>query len=164
MPQPCKLYKFIYFHHLCNTKLFVQQVHLSPSNNTSPAVVLGHSSTSWIQSVVPDTFSRRTREAISKSMITKSARIEICDILAHRIYAITEYPTSSEYTAICQALIVKYPVLADTIGNGFVSFVKCPSSDVFFISLHEYRDHGKCNYDKNLRTCEDQVHLTLVNI
>ena len=69
-----------------------------------------------------ETFSRRTRETLTNSVITKSARAEICDLLAHRVFAVTEYPTSSEYTAVCQSLISKYPVLADTIGNGFVSY------------------------------------------
>lgn len=76
---------------------------------------------SWIPSVLPESFSRRTKEALSSKFITKSARIEICDMLAHKVYAITEYPTSQEYNAVCQALVLKYPVLKDTLGNGFVS-------------------------------------------
>lgn len=33
----------------------------------------------------------------------------------------TQYPTSAEYTAICQQLVARYSVLADTIGNEYVS-------------------------------------------
>ena len=54
-------------------------------------------------------------------MITKAVRAEICEILSYQVFAVTEYPTSAEYTAICQGLVTKYPVLKDTIGNGFVS-------------------------------------------
>ena len=54
-------------------------------------------------------------------MITKSVRAEICEVLSYRVFAVTEYPTSAEYTAICRGLVAKYPVLMDTIGNGFVS-------------------------------------------
>ena len=55
-------------------------------------------------------------------MITKGVRTEICEVLSYRIFAVTEYPTSAEYTAICLGLVTKYPVLKDTIGNGYVSF------------------------------------------
>ena len=58
---------------------------------------------------------------MANKLITKSVRCEIGEILSHRVYSVTEYPTSAEYTAICVALITKYPVLADTYGNGYVS-------------------------------------------
>ena len=41
----------------------------------------------------------------------------------YRLFECTEYPTSSEYTDVCKSLISKYPVLKDTIGNGYVSQV-----------------------------------------
>lgn len=59
---------------------------------------------------------------MEKKVITKSVRCEVGENLSHRVYAVTEYPTSAEYTAICVALITKYPVLADTYGNGYVSY------------------------------------------
>ena len=55
-------------------------------------------------------------------MLTKGQRIEITEVIAYRVLAHTEYPTSAEYNALCQCLITKYPKMKDTIGNGYVSF------------------------------------------
>ena len=75
----------------------------------------------WISSCVPDTFSKRTREGIEKGVVTRGQRIEITEVIAYRLLAYTEYPTSAEYNGVCQALIANYPTLKDTIGNGYVS-------------------------------------------
>lgn len=58
---------------------------------------------------------------MENKVITKSVRCEIGEALSHRVHSVTEYPTSTEYNAICVALITKYPVLSDTYGNGYVS-------------------------------------------
>ena len=55
-------------------------------------------------------------------LITKTVQSEVVEVIAYQVFAITMYPTLDEYTAICQALITKYPTLADTIGNGYVRF------------------------------------------
>ena len=76
-----------------------------------------------VEDVIPQVFSRATTQSMANKVITKSVRCEIGETLSHRVYSVMEYPTSSEYTAICVALITKYPVLADTYGNGYVSHV-----------------------------------------
>ena len=87
--------------------------------------------TAWVIACVPDVFSRRTREGIEKGVITRGQRVEIINVLAHRILAHTEFPSSAEYSAVCQALITKYPTLKDTIGNGYVS----TQSIQYFVAL-----------------------------
>ena len=72
---------------------------------------------------IPEKFSRATMRAIKKKMVTNSARIEIVTAVAYQLFAITDYPTKQEYDSVCRALITRYPVLKDTIGNGFVSSV-----------------------------------------
>lgn len=62
-----------------------------------------------------------TREAIEQGVLTKGQRVEIMNAVAYRALSHTEYPTSAEYNAICQALVAKYPKIRDTIGNGYVS-------------------------------------------
>ena len=60
-------------------------------------------------------------QALEKKTITKAVRTEVIRVLAHQMLQHTTYPTSEEYTAVCQKLIAPYPVLKDTIGNGYVS-------------------------------------------
>ena len=55
--------------------------------------------------------------------ITKKVRIKVINMIAFSILGHTERPTSEEYTTVCKKLISKYPVLRDTIGNGYVSIV-----------------------------------------
>ena len=102
------------------TMMFVSpsQNHASASRQTSQDVL--HS---WIDSVLPTKFSKRTSHALQTNVVTKAARIEIVENLAYRLYAITEYPTPAEYTEVSRELVSRYPVLSDTIGNGFVSSV-----------------------------------------
>ena len=90
-------------------------------NQTIAPSLPAHRNPSWVDTVVPQVLSRSTTQYMEKKVITKSVRTEIGEALSHRVYAVTEYPTSAEYTAICLALITKYPVLADTYGNGYVS-------------------------------------------
>ena len=52
----------------------------------------------------------------------KSVRSEVGETLSHRVFAVTEYATSEEYTAICRALITKYPILADLCGRPSPSY------------------------------------------
>ena len=56
-----------------------------------------------------------------KGEVTKSTRTEIITAVAFQMYACTQYPTPEEYTAVCNGLIEKYPILKDTIGTGIVS-------------------------------------------
>ena len=90
-----------------------------PSLQVTPAhPSSGVRNPSWIESAIPQVFSCATTEYMEKQVITKS---EVGEALSHRVYAVSEHPTSAEYTAVCLALITKYPVLADTYGNGYVS-------------------------------------------
>ncbi len=70
---------------------------------------------------IPEKFSRATMRAMNKKMVTHSARIEIVTAVVYQLFATTEYPTKREYDSVCKALITRYLVLKDTIGNGFVS-------------------------------------------
>lgn len=66
-------------------------------------------------------FSRSTEQSITRNEITRSVRIEIITSLAHELWSHTQFPTSAEYTAVCQMLVSRHPSLKDTIGNGYVS-------------------------------------------
>ena len=70
---------------------------------------------------VPKKYSKRTMEAIESGELTKSVRIDIINVLALKVFQYTSNPTSEEYTSVCIRLITAYPVLKDTIGNGYVS-------------------------------------------
>lgn len=59
---------------------------------------------------IPKKFTKRTMEALEKGQITKAI---------HLISA--THPTPEEYTGVCIKLITTYPILKDTIGNGYVS-------------------------------------------
>lgn len=56
-------------------------------------------------------------------MLTRGQRIEIIKAITYRVLAHTEYPTPSEYNAICQCLVTKYPKIKDVTGNGYVSYI-----------------------------------------
>ena len=77
--------------------------------------------TAWVSACVPYVFSRLTCEVIEKGVITRGQRVEIINVLANRMLAHTELPSSAEYNGVCQALITKYPTMKDTIGNGYVT-------------------------------------------
>ena len=81
----------------------------------------GGATSCWIK--IPDLFSRTTMHALATKVITKSARIEIVAAIAFHVYTHTQYPTSQEYTEVCEKLVQKYPVLKDTVGNGYVSTI-----------------------------------------
>ena len=53
----------------------------------------------------------------------KGVRTEIITSIAWEIWRYTQYPSPEDYTIICKLLVQKYPVLKDTIGNGYVSNV-----------------------------------------
>lgn len=64
------------------------------------------------------------RQSIQSGIITSKARREIVQTLRTIILQNTMYPTSEQYTAVCQKLIVKFPKLVDTLGsNGYVSII-----------------------------------------
>ena len=62
-------------------------------------------------------------ERLEKGEVTNSVRCEVVSAICVPMYAQCQYPTSEEYTAVCKQLIQKYPVLKDTYGNGYVSYV-----------------------------------------
>ena len=69
------------------------------------------------------TFSGCVQTAIESGVISAKARHEIVQTLRTYILQYTRYPTSEEYTAVCQKLILTYPNIKDTIGsNGYVSW------------------------------------------
>ena len=55
------------------------------------------------------------------SSLTRKQRIEITEVIAYRILAHTEFPTSAEYNAVCQALVAKFPTTSNSIGTGYVN-------------------------------------------
>jgi len=60
-------------------------------------------------------------DSINAKSITKGVRIEIVTALAFEIWNHTQYPSGEEYNAVCTKLVKEYPILKDTIGNGYVS-------------------------------------------
>lgn len=63
-------------------------------------------------------------EALSEEgVITKALRSEIITMIALGMWQHSSYPTPEEYTSVCRELVLKYPVLKDTHGNGYVSCV-----------------------------------------
>lgn len=67
-------------------------------------------------------FSATVQNAIESGTILSKARQEIVQTLRTLMLQYTKYPSSEQYTDICQKLIKKYPKLRDTIGsNGYVS-------------------------------------------
>lgn len=66
-------------------------------------------------------FSGTVQRAIETGVVIAKARQEIVQMLRTLMLQHTKYPTSDQYTTVCQKLIIKYPKLRDTIGsNGFV--------------------------------------------
>ena len=119
--------------------------------------------TASVTACVPDVFSRRTREGIEKGVITRGQRVEIINVLAHRMLSHTEFPSSAEYSGVCQALITKYPTLKDTIRNGYVSTQSiqfCCSNNTLVINV---RGRGKYNSEINSKTSGESPyhHLPL---
>ena len=60
-------------------------------------------------------------DSIKAKSITKGVRVEIVTALAFEIWNHTQYPSGEEYNAVCTMLVKEYPILKDTIGNGYVS-------------------------------------------
>lgn len=56
--------------------------------------------------------------------MTKASRSEVIEAVAYKAFAYTEYPSSAEYNAICQALVTKYPTMKESTGNGYVSVIE----------------------------------------
>ena len=96
-------------------------------------------------------------------MLTKGQRVEIIEVVAYRVLAHTEYPTSHEYNAICQSLITKYPNIKDTIGNGYVSSFAITGDCkhmLYFLHLH-FRVPGKHSLGPSSKTCGDDLNHPL---
>ena len=69
------------------------------------------SSSDWhLQFSIPDgsTFSTCVQDAISTGVVTAKARREVIQVLCTYIIAYTIYPTSEQYTTVCQSLITKF--------------------------------------------------------
>ena len=126
---------------------------------------------------VPDKFSRRTMAAIEKGLLSRKNRIEIIDGISHRLYTVTETPSSAEYTAVCRELVQKFPTTKDPIGNGYVSFMEIDVYSLCFIIILiwtvllilswimylaqyayylMYREVGNSNYEINLKTWDER--------
>ena len=120
-------------------------------------------------------------QALEKKIITKAIRTEVVRVLAHQMLQQTMYPTPEEYTTVCQKLVATYPVLKDTIGNGYVSTFFCTTFHVLNGRRHHasmrlnlseynkkssfcirrfylivYREHGRYSSAKNSKTCVAQ--------
>ena len=68
-----------------------------------------------------NTFSWSVQKAIDTGVISSKARREIVQVLRTLISRYTKYPTSDQYTIICQKLVEKFPHLQDSVGsNRFV--------------------------------------------
>ena len=66
---------------------------------------------SWLQGFkIPDSFSSRTMECISTSILTQSCRTEIIQTLAALMWVHTHYPSKEAYNTVC-AKLSKYPAL-----------------------------------------------------
>lgn len=69
-------------------------------------------------------FSGTVQQAIETGVVVAKARQEIVQTLRTLMVQHTKYPTSEQYTNVCQKLIVKYSKLRDTIGsNGYVGYM-----------------------------------------
>jgi len=95
-------------------------------------------------------------ESIKAKTITKGVWVEIVTALAFEIWNHTQYPSGDEYNAVCTMLVNKYPILKDTIGNGYVSltivFTKSTKILLVLLIIHnfsQHRDLGNYRYDKN---------------
>ena len=75
------------------------------------------------QSVIPNKFSKKIMEAINLGILTKGMRTEVINMIAVQMLQETLYPKSEDYTEVCRKLVEMYPVLKDTIGNGYVSII-----------------------------------------
>ena len=123
-------------------------------------------------------------QALEK-MITKAVRTEVVRVLAHQMLQYTMYPTSDEYTTVRQKLVATFPVLKDTISNGYVSAFFCTTfhvlngrrhhasmylyltgyiieSSFIFRQFHliVYREHARYSYAKSSKTCVAQEKVT----
>ena len=54
-------------------------------------------------------------------ILTKGVRTEAINMIAFEMLTETSYPTSEDYREVCRKLVEMYPVLKDTIGNGYES-------------------------------------------
>jgi len=74
----------------------------------------------WLSKFTMPQFSRKTMHSIETAQITAGNQSEIISAIAWEMWKHTEYPKSDEYTKVCKALVQKYPILQDIIGNGYV--------------------------------------------
>ena len=111
--------------------------------------IAGLSTTQWLQSFQLPQFSTKTMDSIKAKSITKGVRVEIVTALAFEIWNHTQYPSADEYNAVCTMLVKEYPILKDTIGNGYVSLCMFSFLNLECTILCQYRALGNYRYDKN---------------
>ena len=75
----------------------------------------------WLSTFTLPRFSRKTSDSIRNAQVTTGIRSDIVSAIAWAMWEHTEYPKSEDYTKVCKVLVQKYPILKDTIGNGYVS-------------------------------------------
>lgn len=90
-------------------------------------------------------FSRKTKDALESQKISKGTRSEIVTCLGFEIWRHSQYPTGDEYNAVCSMLVTAYPILKDTIGNGYVSITTLMLQDLNGV----YRVLGNYNFARN---------------
>ena len=73
------------------------------------------------QSFIPSKFSNKTMEAINLGILIKGVRTEVINMIAVQMLQETLYATSEDHTEVYRNLVEMYPILNDTIGNGYVS-------------------------------------------
>ena len=76
---------------------------------------------------------------IEQRRVKKGTRTEIISAIALQMWSHTMYPQPEEYNGVCQMLIDKYPVLKDSIGNGYVSIRNYLHDSSFRKILHIQR-------------------------
>ena len=57
------------------------------------------------------------------TIITDSIRQEILDALYHKMLQHTQRPNGTEYSAVCEALVKKFPCLADSGDCKYVRYL-----------------------------------------
>ena len=80
--------------------------------------------TNWAEKlVISKTLSVVTNESIKSGVLTPKAQSEIVHSLATLTMVHTIRPTTNDLNTVCTRLIKMYPILKDTMDNGYVSFI-----------------------------------------
>lgn len=97
-----------------------------------------HAGENWYETFqLPSNFSARTMVALqsgNKMDITSAVRNEITAAVATLMMVHTTYPTPAQYTHVCEMLVKKHPILADTYGCGFVSALHVLVTKIKYVS------------------------------